>query len=100
MILGKLIFINVGFGLLTTYINNTGKSGLGFVLLIAAISVQLYLLVNIFFTKLQIQPTNESFAFACAISIYVAYAAVHGRVGALQVFFITIFGVIGKYYLI
>jgi hypothetical protein len=113
------LLLLLGFGLLTAYIRNSKFSGLGYTLLIAAVTIQFYFLVNAFFTKLQIQPTTDSFdsaesvtlginkfysgltgntfmdAYMCAIAIYVAYAAIHGRVGPLHVFILTLLGVVG-----
>lgn len=83
-----------------------------------AITVQLYFLVSAFFTKVQLQPSTESFssvgsslieltpfyskfgssfsgALSCALSVYVSYTAFHGRVGPLELFYHTLPTVIG-----
>jgi hypothetical protein len=54
--------------------------------------------IPIAMTKFYSGPTGNNVldAFMCAISVYVAYTAIHGRVGPIEVFILSIFGVIGK----
>jgi hypothetical protein len=88
---------------------------LTFNLLITAITVQLYFLVNAFFTKIQLQPSNDTMstvgydqieltpyisnygasfsdAFRCCISMSVMYSVLHARIGLLETFVCTIIG--------
>lgn len=96
-----------------TYIRTASWSGLGYTLFILAISLQLYMLIQVFWTKAQVQPSWQNFftptanwmgltplyatfggsfsnAVQSAIAVFVSYSAIHGRVSPLEVFLHTI----------
>lgn len=115
LVFALALMVLVGFGLLLTYIQTASWTGLTFNLLIAAITIQFYFLINAFFTKLQLQPSNDSFstksykqmeltpylsnhgasfsdAFRCCISMTVMYSVLHARIALLETFVCTIIG--------
>lgn len=55
------ITLNIGFGLVQTYIAETSLSALGFTLLITAITFQHYFLINAFWSKANVQTTDNIF---------------------------------------
>ncbi len=108
----------VGFGLIFSYNKRLLWSGLGFNLLIVAIVIQFYPLMNAFWSRTRLYNATDEFrggkdffrihsgtdetefntltmAFRCAISMCVAFSFVLGRAGAIEALLMTIIGVIG-----
>jgi hypothetical protein len=98
-------------------------SGLGFTFFITALTIELYPLINNFWTKSGIHSTPTSVnwthstynlmlansslpadklygncitnAFKCALAIAIAFSSILGRAGALECFIVTVIGSIG-----
>lgn len=110
----------IGFGLHLAFLKHLVWTSLGFSLLITAITLELYPLVNALWGKMNISGrsldsfSNNTFslylasmdgirydnntitgAAKCAISLIVAFASVIGRVGRIQVLMMVVIGVCG-----
>lgn len=99
-------------------------TGMGFTILITALSIEMYFMMNAFWTKAvinyKVEPQNHfsdsdktynffltnlsefpkyhatlSGAFRCALSNLVAFSAIIGRAGPLEALFVTVLGTIG-----
>lgn len=102
----------VGFGLIFGYYYKLGWSALGFNLLLAALSIESYIMWNATFSKSNLYTEETSFsdtsrypiylypieniknyhptlveATKCALSSIIAFSCVIGRVGVLEVFY-------------
>ena len=115
---------NLGFGLLFSYMKKLVFTGLGFSLLITALSIEIYFMMNCFWNKATIMYTAESTTefkdidktynlyltnlsagtdfmatltggFRCALAMMVAFSSVIGRAGYLEAFIMVFFGTIG-----
>lgn len=60
VVVGKFI-INVGFGLLFSYIRRLLWTGMGFTLLITALSIEFYLMINVFWTKADVNNNSQTY---------------------------------------
>jgi len=60
--LSVLLLFYLGFGLVLGYMKHLSFSGLGFTLLITAMTFQWYFIVNAFWSKSRIQPSLQSFS--------------------------------------
>jgi len=124
---GIAILAIIGLGGLMTFQSGLKWSGIGFALLIAAITFQYYFLINAFWNKADIQDTtvtatggstgqqlykndfliflSESYgltaktlgatatgAFKCALTITIAFSALVGRSGPLEILILVLFG--------
>lgn len=124
---GIAILAIIGLGGLMTFQSGLKWSGIGFALLITAITFQYYFLINAFWNKADIQATtttalgntveeqlykndfaifmSESFgsasktlgatatgAFKCALALTIAFSAIVGRSGPLEILFLVLFG--------
>lgn len=119
----QMILIIAGFGLLFNRCSNKlSFSGLGFNLLIVALTVESYFLLNAFWSKSEIQPNsvntfetrstwdiylsvfedgyqtssslgaNMNEALKCALSMIVAFSVLVGRIGPLEIFILSVLG--------
>lgn len=95
----------IGFGFLMVGIKNHSWSALAYTFLINAIVVELYLLLQPFWHKvfqggweedfIVIKELNFTGASYSVASILIAFGAMIGRVGPLELLFVSMFGVIG-----
>jgi positive regulator of sigma E activity len=113
-----------GFGLVFSYLKRLAWSGIGFAFLITALCVEIYPLVNAFWTKVRLDnnPTSNTFTsskfftllvsnfdvptganyantittgFKCALAVLAAFSSILGRAGSLECLIVTLFGIVG-----
>lgn len=99
------VMMLIGFGFLMVGIRNHSWSALAYTFLINAIVVELYLLLQPFWHRvffggwendiIEIKETNFTGASYSVASILIAFGAVLGRVGPLELLLMSIFGIIG-----
>lgn len=98
------VMMLVGFGFLMTFIKRHSWSALSYTFFINAVVVQLYILLSAFwarvfhghwYEKIELQEqsfTAASYSVAC---ILIAFGAVLGKVGPLELLIMSLFGVVG-----
>lgn len=117
------VFVIIGFGLLFSYLRKMLWTGMGFTLLITALTMEFYFMINAFWTKAAINGSlnpphfadeNKDYdffltnlnepngfqatitgGFRCALANLIAFSAIIGRAGPLESLFVVIFGTIG-----
>lgn len=123
LVIGGKKNLNIGFGLIFSYMKRLVWSGIGFTFFITAFCIEFYPLINDFWTKTRINnsPTSIYFqdtryelylsnsnipstklygncitnAIKCALAVAAAFSSILGRAGPLECFLTTIFGTIG-----
>lgn len=107
-----------------SYLKRLTWTGIGFAFLITAICVELYPLINAFWTKARIQnnpvantftdtkyftlfvsnrdiPTGANYSntistcFKCALAVLAAFSSILGRAGSLECLIVSLFGIVG-----
>lgn len=119
----RYLYSKSGFGLVLSYLKRLLWSGIGFTFFITAFCIEMYPLVNAFWTKTRIQnndivsdfsttnfslylsnanlPTGQLYgncitnALKCALAVMAAFSSILGRAGPLQCFITSVFGIIG-----
>lgn len=99
------VMMLIGFGFLMTFIKNYTWSALAYTFFLNAIAVQLYLLFQAFWhtvfhgdgNNFKIFINEKSFTFASysVASMLIAFGAVIGKVGPLELLIIGVVGVFG-----
>ena len=98
------VMMLVGFGFLMTFIKRHSWSALSYTFFINAVVVQLYILLSAFWERVfhgdwgsKIEVLEQSFTGASysVAAILIAFGAVLGKVGPLELFIMSLFGIIG-----